>query len=108
MKLHNEVMLSIDFFANKIAFFLSLSCVIYYTSTLHLANCKVGTIFKAFKEIFVYYLFRGFHIVDVNADGKFEPLKPLIEALPSAPTVNLSAKSEHIADIECHIHVVKE
>jgi hypothetical protein len=109
MKLHNEVMLSINiFFVNKIFFFLSLSHVIYYTSTLHLANCKVGTIFQAFKVIFVYYLCRGFCIININANSKLEPLKPLIEALPSAPTVNLSAKSEHIADIEHHIHVVKE
>ena len=109
MKLHNEVMISIDiFFVNKIAFFLSLSRVIYYTGTSHLADRKVGTIFKAFKEIFVFYLRRGFRIVDVNADGEFEPLKPLIEALPSAPTVNLAAKSEHVADIERRIRVVKE
>jgi len=109
MKLHNEVLLSIDiFFVNGIAFFLSLSRVIYYTGTSHLADRKVDTIYKAFKEMFAYYLRRGFRIVTVYADGEFEPLKPMIEALPAGPQVNLAAKGEHVADIERRIRVVKE
>jgi len=109
MKLHNEVLLCIDiFFVNGIAFFLLLSRVIYYTGTSHLADRKVNTIFKAFKEMFSFYLRQGFHIVMVYADGEFEPLKPMIEALPAALHVNLAAKGEHVADIERRICVVKE
>jgi hypothetical protein len=65
-----------------------------------LADRKVDSILKAFKEIYVFYLHRGFRIQIVLADGEFQPLKPLIEALPYGPRVNLSAKSEHVADIE--------
>jgi len=109
MKLHNQVSLSIDiFFVNKIAFFLSLSKVIYYTATSHLVDCKIDTIFKAFKEMFGFYLRHGFRIVAVNADGKFEPVKQMIESLPAGPQVNLAAKGEHVSDVERHIHVVKE
>jgi hypothetical protein len=40
----------------------------------------VPHIFKAFKEIYQYYLQGGFHITVVHADGEFAPLKPLIES----------------------------
>ena len=74
----------------------------------HLANRTVPEIFKAFKEIYHYYLHRGFCITVVHADGEFEPLKPLIEALPGGPQVNLASKSEHVPEIERRIRVVKE
>lgn len=109
MKLHNEVQLLVDiFFVNSIAFFISLSRVIYFTATNHLTDRKTNTIFGAFKEIYAYYMRRGFRIVTVYADGEFEPLMPMIEMLPAAPKVNLAAKSEHVTDIERRIRVVKE
>ena len=109
IKLHRDVTLAIDiFFVNRIPFFISLSRIIYFTGVSHLLDRKVDSIFKAFKEIYVYYLHRGFRIRTVLADGEFTPLKPLIEALPYGPRVNLSAKDEHVADIECRIRVVKE
>jgi hypothetical protein len=109
IKLHKDVTLTMDiFFVNGIPFFVTLSRVIYFTGVSHLADRKVDSILKAFKEIYVYYLHRGFRIQTVLADGEFQPLKPLIEALPYGPRVNLSAKDEHVADIERRIQVVKE
>jgi hypothetical protein len=68
----------------------------------------VPHIFNAFKERYQYYLQRGFHIKTVHADGKFAPLKPLIESIPGGPMVNLASANEHVPQIERRIRVVKE
>ena len=109
IKLHRNVTLGVDiFFLNKIPFFISLSRVIYFTTSKHLPDRKIESIFQAFKEVHAYYLHRGFRIEIVLADGEFEPLRPLIEAIPFGPRLNVSAKSEHVAEIERRIRVVKE
>jgi len=108
-KLHKEVFLTADiFFVNKIPFFLTLSRKICFTGVTHLANRTVPEIFKAFKEIYQYYLQRGFRITTVHADGEFEPLATLIASLPGGPTVNLASAHEHVPEIERRIRVVKE
>jgi hypothetical protein len=109
MKLHKEVFLTTDiFFFNKIPFFLTLSRKICFTAVNHLADRTVPQIFKAFKEMYQYYLHRGFHIKMVHADGEFVPLKPLIETMPGGPMVNLASANEHVPEIERRIRVVKE
>ena len=63
LKLHREVFLTADiFFVNKIPFLLTLSRKICFTAVNHLANRTVPHIFKAFKEIYQYYLQRGFRV----------------------------------------------
>ena len=96
------------FFVNKIPFFLTLSRKICFTAVNHLANRTVLEIFKAFKEIYTYYLHCGFCITTFHADGEFAPLKPLIESLPGGPLVNLASRNEHVSEIERHVRVVKE
>ena len=92
LKLHKEVFLMADiFFVNKIPFFLTLSRKICFMAVNHLADRTVPEIFKAFKEIYQYYLHRGFCIMMVHADGEFAPLKTLIESLPGGPRVNLAS-----------------
>jgi hypothetical protein len=109
IKLHKEVFLSIDiFFVNKNPFFLTLSRNITFTAINHLADRTVPQIFKAFKDIYHYYLQRGFHITVVHTEGEFTPLKPLIESIPGIPVVNLASASEHVPKIERRIWVVKE
>jgi hypothetical protein len=109
MKLHKEVFLTTDIlFVNKIPFFLTLSCKICFTAVNHLGDCTVPQIFKAFKEMYQYYLQRGFHIKTVHADGDFAPLKPLIESMPGGPMVNLVSANEHVPQIERRIRLVKE
>jgi hypothetical protein len=88
------------FFVNKNPFFLTLSRNITFTAVNHLADRTVPQIFKAFKEIYQYYLQRGFHITVVQADGEFAPLKPLIESIPGGPVVNLASANEHVPEIE--------
>jgi hypothetical protein len=81
---------------------------ICFTAVNHLADRTVPKIFKAFKEIYQYYLQRGFHIKTVHANGEFVPLKPLIESMPGGPMVNLASANEHVPEIERKIRVVKE
>jgi hypothetical protein len=76
LKLHKEVFLTTYIlFVNKIPFFLTLSRKICFTAVDRLADRTVPHIFKAFKDMYQYYLQRGFHITTVNADGEFAPLK---------------------------------
>jgi hypothetical protein len=109
LKLHKEVFLTTDiFFVNKITFFLTLSGNICFTAVNHLADRTVLQIFKAFKEMYQYYLHRGFHITTVHVDGEFAPLKTLIEAMTGGPILNLASANEHVPGIERRVQVVKE
>jgi hypothetical protein len=109
LKLHKEVFLTTDiFFVNNIPFFLTLRRNICLTAVNHLAYRTAPQIFKAFKEMYQYYLQRGFHITTVHADGEFAPLKTLIESIPGGPMVNLESANEHVPEIERRIRVVKE
>jgi hypothetical protein len=109
MKLHKDVFLTTYiFFVNKIPLFLTLSRKICFTTVNHLADRTVPQIFKAFKDMYQYYLQRGFHINTVHTYGEFAPLKPLIESMPGGPMVNLASANEHVPDIERRIRVVKE
>ena len=109
LNLHKEVFLTADiFFVNNIPFFLTYSWKICFMSVSHLANCKVLEVFKAFKEIYQYYLQCGFHIHMLHVDGEFEPLKGMIDSMPGGPQVNLASANEHVPEIEHHIRVVKE
>jgi hypothetical protein len=109
MKLHKEVFLTTYIlFVNKITFFLTLSRKICFTAVNYIADRTVPQIFKAFKEMYQYYLHRGFHIKTVHADGELAPLKPLIESLTGGPMVNLASANEHVPEIEQSIRVVKE
>jgi hypothetical protein len=103
LKLHKEVFLTTDiFFVNKIPFFLTLSHKICFTVVNQLADRTVLQFFKAFKEMYQYY------ITTVHADGEFEIIKPLIESMPGGPLVNLASANEHVPKIELRIGVAKE
>ena len=96
------------FFVNEIPFFISLSLNINFTVVRYLEKIKPIKIFKAFKEIYIYYLKRGFQITTLHVDGKFAPLKALIQEIPGGPKVNLASDSEHVTDIERQIQLEKE
>jgi hypothetical protein len=109
LKLHKEVFLTTDiFFVNKIPFFLTFSSKICLTAVNPLADRTVPQICKELKEMFQYYLQRRFHATTVHANGKFVPLKPLIEYVPGGPLVNLMSANEHLPEIELIIRVMKE
>jgi hypothetical protein len=109
LKLHKEVFLTTDiFFVNKIPFYSTLSRKICFTAVNHLADRTVPQIFKAFKEVYQYYLQRGFPITTVQADGEFAPLKTLIESMTGGPMVNLASANNHIPEIKRQIRVVRD
>ena len=109
MKHHKDIYLTADIcFVNKIPFFLALSRRIMFTAVHHLANRTFLQTFNAFKEIFTYYIQRGFRITTIGMDGEFSPLKPLIAEIPGVIHVNLTSANEHVPDIERRIRVVKE
>ena len=49
---------------------------------------------KAFEEIYMYYLKRGFKITALHVDGELEPLQALIQEMPGVPMVKLESASE--------------
>ena len=81
---------------------------INFTAVSHPGNRKATIIFKYFKEIYMYYLKYGFQITTLHVDGKFAPLKALIQEMPGGPKVNLASDSEHVTDIERQIQLEKE
>jgi hypothetical protein len=96
------------FFVNQIPFFLTLSRKICFTAVNHLSDRTVTTIFKAFEEVIMFYLNRGFHVNTLHVDGEFASLKAQIQAMPGGPRVNLTSANEHVPEIERRIWVVKE
>jgi hypothetical protein len=110
MDMHRDVYMTCDiFFVNGLTFFISLSRVLDFTAVNHLPTRKITDIFAAFKEIYSFYLHRGFKITDVHADGEFAPLQVQIhDKMPGGPRVNLASASEHVPEIERRIRVVKE
>ena len=70
VKLDKDIHLTTDLFLiNGFPFFLILSNMIYFTDINHLSNRKLETIFKAFKDIYSYYMKPRFHITTLHADG---------------------------------------
>lgn len=104
-----NVYLTIDlFFVNKIPFFITLSRKIDFNTANHLGSRKIQEIFKAFKEIYKYYLQRGLRITELHADNEFAALKQYLDEMPRSPRLNLTAADEHVPEIERRIRVVKE
>jgi hypothetical protein len=109
LKLRKEVFLTTNiFFMDNIPFFLTLSGKICFTAVNHLADRTAPKIFKAFKDMYQYYLQQGFHVSTVHVYGESVPLKPLIESMSGGPLVNLVSANDHVPKIERRIRVVRE
>ena len=76
-------------FINGIPFFILFGHNITFTALIHIEDRKSITIFKYFKEIYMYYLKRGFQITTLHVDGEFAPLQALIQDIPVGLRVNL-------------------
>ena len=109
LKLHKDLVQGMDiFFVNKQPFLITLTMKIYFTTTAHLPNRKIATIFKEWKRTYVYYFIRGFRIAEVWIDPEFEALFPLIADMKGAPRINATSAKEHVSPVERRIRVVKE
>ena len=62
------------FFVNGIPFSILLSQNINFTTVRDLEDRKYIKIFKAFKEIYMHDMKRGFQITTLHMDGEFVPL----------------------------------
>ena len=60
---------------------------------------KPNTIFKYFKEIYIYYIKHGFQITTLHVNDKFSPLQELIHGIPVRPRVNLASANENVTNI---------
>ncbi len=54
------------------------------------------------------YYRRGLRVTMVRGDLEFGPLEKLVKELPSVPELDLASKEEHVGNIECSIHYLKE
>ena len=102
LKLHKYIYLMTDLlFVNIITLFLTLISEICFTDIKHLANRKVETICKAFKEINSYYMKHGIQTTTLHTDGEFSQLQAMIyEYMPGGTRINISIVNEHFPDIE--------
>ena len=106
IKLHKDVFMTADvFFINGIPFFISLSYNIILTAVKLLTDRKDNTLFNYFKEIYMYYIKRGFLTTILHVDGKFSILQALIHKITGGPRVNLSSANEDVPNIERQIWV---
>ena len=96
------------FYVNKIPFMLTLSRKICCTVVNCPANRTVPKIFAAFKEIYQYYLHRGFCITAVHSGGEIAPLQALIASLPGGPMNNMESANKHVPEIEQKIRAVNK
>jgi hypothetical protein len=108
LEVHKEVTLSADvFFVIKIPFLLTISKHLCYTAVSHLADQKIETIFKAFKQVFQIYSNQGFHVSLLLLDGEFASLQAYVHNVENGPRVNLTSANEHVPEAERQIQVVK-
>jgi hypothetical protein len=109
INMHKNVTLAIDIcFVNKNPFFVTLSRNICFTTSTHLSNQTLKTIFKAFRVVFNYYYKHGFRITTVMANGEFAALQNIITDIIGAPNLNLTAANDHEPFIERKIRVIKK
>ena len=79
VKLYGDIYLTAYLlFVNSIPFFIALIKKICFTSVNNLSNKKLETIFNAFKEIYIYYTKRGFHIKTLHAYEEISPIQAMI------------------------------
>ena len=102
VKLHKDIYFTVDMlFVNGIPFIIILSRKILSTAVNHLSNRKLETIFKAFKDIYRYYMKCGFHITTSHSDGEFAPLQAMLyEHIPGGPSINITSATEHFPGIK--------
>jgi hypothetical protein len=109
LQAHKEVTLCIDlFFINKLAFLITYSNKICYTTTTHLSSRAVRHYWPYLLQVLQMYAARGLRVVRIRGDFEFNGIKGLVALLTTATILDLSAESEHIGAIERNIRYCKE
>jgi len=103
MKMHAQLTLAIDImFINKIAFFVTKSRELQFTTIEALPNRQVKTVKDVLRTVIHLYESRGFIVGSIMADNEFEPLRAW------HPTLNTTAADKHVSKIERHIRTIKD
>jgi hypothetical protein len=101
IKLHQDVELAIDcFFVNKHVFFTTFSTKICFTTITHLSSRNKEVIWVALLATYKMYLLRGFCIVVIKGDHEFDSISDLAVGLPTKPSLDWAAASQHCGLIE--------
>jgi hypothetical protein len=109
IKLQQDVELAIDcFFVNKHVFFTTFSAKICFTTITHLANRTKNIIWVALSAMYRMYLLRGFCIVVIKGDQEFASISDLVVGLPTKPSLDWAAASQHCELIKQNIWFLKE
>ncbi len=109
IKLHQDVELAIDcFFVNKHAFFTTFSTKICFTTITHLSSRNKEVIWVALLATYKMYILHGFCIVVIKGDHEFASISDLAVGLPTKPSLDWAAASQHYGLIEQNIWFLKE
>ncbi len=109
IKLHQDVDLAIDcFFVNKHVFFTTFSTKICFTMITPLSSRNKEVIWVALLATYKMYLLRGFRIVVIKGDHEFKFISDLAVGLPTKPSLDWAAASQHCGLIERNIWFLKE
>jgi hypothetical protein len=109
IKIHQDVELAIDcFFVNRHVFFTTFSTKVCFTMVTHLANRTKEAIWVALLATNKMYLLWGFHVVVIRGDQEFAAISDLAVALPTMPSLDWVAASQHCGLVERNICFLKE
>ena len=109
VKLHKDLFMIADiFFINRITRFIYLGRNIIFIALIYLSDRKSIAIFKAFKQIYMYYSKHGFWITTLHVDGEFAPLQSLIYKMSVGSRVNLESASENFLEIKKQTRVARK
>ena len=105
---YKEVTLCGDImFMNGIPFLITTSCHLHFSTVEAIPDQTVKSIVTAVKNIQKVYTVGGFRLRWALMDGQFESAKGDI-AEETKIDLNVTARDEHVGDIERHIRTVKE
>jgi hypothetical protein len=109
IKIHQDVELAINcFFVNMHVFFTTFSTKVCFTTVTHLANRTKEAIWAALSATYKMYLLRGFCVVVIRGDQEFAAISDLAVALPTKPSLDWAAASQHCGLVERNIRFLKE
>ncbi len=109
IKIHQDVELAINcFFVNRHVFFTTFSTKVCFTTVTHLTNRTKEAIWAALLATYKMYLLRGFRVMVIKGDQEFAAMSDLAVALPTTPSLDWAAASQHCGLVERNIRFLKE
>ena len=103
---YHDVVLCVDFsFVQGHIFLHTISRNLHFRTVSSVPDRKYATILKEVLAVIHHlYTSRGFNVVDVHANGKFDCLRDALHPI----RLNVVAADSHVGDIERSIRTIKE